>query len=109
MLRRLVSSPNGFGSLGAACGGIGYAPPNSLPFGINGKCWSSREILGGLQKLHRLHGYLSRRLVDNAGLARGLSRHSGCIFAVNESARGTAAERCSTGAKRLIEKYPWVV
>ncbi|MCP3400203.1 recombinase family protein [Bradyrhizobium sp. CCGB20] len=53
-----------FGSLRDAYAAIGYAPPNALPFGMNGKCWSSKEILIGLQKLHQSKGYVSHHLID---------------------------------------------
>jgi len=50
-----------FGSLQAAYAAVGYEPP--APFGINGKYWSKKAVLTGLQKLHAARGYTSTRLI----------------------------------------------
>jgi DNA invertase Pin-like site-specific DNA recombinase len=56
---------NCFGSLNAAYAAIGYDPPGRLPFGMNGKHWSKKAILTGLQKLYAAHGYISNRLIGS--------------------------------------------
>jgi DNA invertase Pin-like site-specific DNA recombinase len=55
---------NHFGSLGAAYKLAGYVPPDRPPFGMNGKHWSEKTLLDGLQKLHGAEGNISIRLID---------------------------------------------
>jgi hypothetical protein len=56
---------NRFGSLLAAYAAVGYAPPSDThPFGQNGKYWSKRAVLNGLQKLYSQAGHISNRLID---------------------------------------------
>jgi recombinase len=52
-----------FGSLPAAYAAVGYEPPATPPFGMNGKYWSKKAVLTGLQKLHAAEGYTSTRLI----------------------------------------------
>ena len=56
---------NHFGSLPAAYAAIGYEPPVRLPFGMNGKYWSKKEVLRGLQKLYTAQGRITNRLIDS--------------------------------------------
>jgi DNA invertase Pin-like site-specific DNA recombinase len=56
---------NHFGSLRAAYAAIGYEPPVRLPFGMNGKFWSKKEVLRGLQKLYTAQGRITNRLIDS--------------------------------------------
>jgi DNA invertase Pin-like site-specific DNA recombinase len=56
---------NHFGSLHAAYAAIGYKPPDRLPFGMNGKHWSEKAVLTGLQKLYNAQGYISNLLIDS--------------------------------------------
>jgi DNA invertase Pin-like site-specific DNA recombinase len=56
---------NHFGSLRAAYAAIGYEPPVRLPFGMNGKFWSKKEVLRGLQKLYNAQGRITNRLIDS--------------------------------------------
>ena len=53
-----------FGSLTAAYAAVGYTPPTRPAFGMNGKHWSEKALLSGLQKLHAAHGYVSGHLID---------------------------------------------
>lgn len=53
-----------FGSLTAAYAAAGYQPPDRPSFGMNGKHWSEKALLSGLQKLHATHGDISIRLID---------------------------------------------
>jgi DNA invertase Pin-like site-specific DNA recombinase len=55
---------NHFGSLSAAYKLAGYVPPDRPPFGMNGKHWSEKALIDGLQKLHAAQGYISIRLID---------------------------------------------
>jgi hypothetical protein len=52
-----------FGSLRAAYAAIGYKPPPRPS--ADGKYWSNEEILEGLRKLHKAHGYISNRVIDS--------------------------------------------
>jgi hypothetical protein len=54
-----------FGSLNAAYAAIGYDPPGRRLFGANGKRWSNKAILTGLQKLYAAQGHISNRLIDS--------------------------------------------
>jgi DNA invertase Pin-like site-specific DNA recombinase len=56
---------NHFGSLRAAYAAIGYEPTVRLPFGMNGKFWSKKEVLRGLQKLYTAQGRITNRLIDS--------------------------------------------
>jgi DNA invertase Pin-like site-specific DNA recombinase len=56
---------NRFGSLNAAYAAIGYDPPDRRLFGMNGKRWSNKAILTGLQKLYATQGHISNRLIDS--------------------------------------------
>ena len=56
---------NCFGSLTAAYAAIGYDPPGKRLFGANGKRWSDKAILTGLQKLYAAQGHISNRLIDS--------------------------------------------
>jgi DNA invertase Pin-like site-specific DNA recombinase len=56
---------NHFGSLRTAYAAIGYEPPVRLPFGMNGKYWSNKEVLRGLQKLYTAQGRITNRLIDS--------------------------------------------
>jgi len=53
-----------FGSLQAAYAAIGYNPSEQHPFGINGKYWSEKAVLAGLQKLYHARGRISNRLIS---------------------------------------------
>jgi hypothetical protein len=53
-----------FGSLTAAYAAVGYEPPARPPFGMNGKHWSQKALLSGLQNLYATQGYVSARLID---------------------------------------------
>jgi DNA invertase Pin-like site-specific DNA recombinase len=55
---------NHFGSLTAAYKLAGYVPPNRPPFGMNGRHWSERALIDGLQALHAARGFISIRLID---------------------------------------------
>jgi DNA invertase Pin-like site-specific DNA recombinase len=55
---------NHFGSLTAAYRVVGYEPPDRPAFGMNGRHWSEKALLNGLQKLHSAQGYVSGRLID---------------------------------------------
>jgi DNA invertase Pin-like site-specific DNA recombinase len=73
---------NHFGSLHAAYAAAGYKPPVILPFGMNGKHWSKKAVLTGLQKLFTVEGYISNRLIDSfPGLPSQahIRRHFGSI------------------------------
>jgi DNA invertase Pin-like site-specific DNA recombinase len=52
-----------FGSLTAAYAAVGYEPPPRPPFGMNGRHWSEKALLSGLQKLCADHGYVSAQLI----------------------------------------------
>jgi hypothetical protein len=52
-----------FGSLRAAYAAIGYKPPPRPS--ADGKYWSNEEILEGLRKLYKAHGYISNRVIDS--------------------------------------------
>jgi len=54
-----------FGSLSAAYAAVGYEPPRTLPFGMNGKSWSKKAIVTGLQKLYNAKDFLTGRLIDS--------------------------------------------
>ncbi|VIO73311.1 hypothetical protein CI1B_49160 [Bradyrhizobium ivorense] len=56
---------NHFGSLPAAYAEIGYSPPVKAPFGMNGKHWSRKAILTGLQRLHASKGRITNRSIDS--------------------------------------------
>jgi len=56
---------NHFGSLHAAYAAVGYKPPARPPFGINGRYWSRKAVLTGLQKLYTAQGRISNRLIDS--------------------------------------------
>jgi hypothetical protein len=60
-----------FGSLSAAYAAISYEAPPRLP--MDGRCWSNREILRGLQKLYNAEGYITNRLIDDFS---GLPSHN---------------------------------
>jgi DNA invertase Pin-like site-specific DNA recombinase len=71
-----------FGSLHAAYAALGYKPPARPPFGINGRYWSERAIVTGLQKLYTAAGRISGRLIDGfPGLPSQahIRRHFGSI------------------------------
>ena len=73
---------NHFGSLRAAYAAIGYEPPVRLPFGMNGKFWSKKEVLRGLQKLYTTQGRITNRLIDSFPLlpsAVHIRRHFGSL------------------------------
>jgi DNA invertase Pin-like site-specific DNA recombinase len=55
---------NHFGSLSAAYKLAGYVPPDRPPFGMNGRHWSEKALLEGLQELHAKWGFISIRLID---------------------------------------------
>lgn len=78
-----------FGSLPAAYAAIGYAPLPILPFGMNGKYWSKREVLAGLQKLHAAQGYITNRLIQRCPdlpSAAHIRRHFGSLPAAMSEA-----------------------
>ena len=56
---------NHFGTLTAAYKAVGYEPPPRLPFGMNAKHWSVKDLLRELRKLHAAHGDVSGRLIDS--------------------------------------------
>ena len=56
---------NHFGSLHAAYAAVGYKPPARPPFGMNGRYWSRKAVLTGLQKLYTAQGRISNRLIDS--------------------------------------------
>jgi len=73
---------NHFGSLHAAYAAIGYKPPARPPFGINGRYWSEKAVLTGLQKLYAAEGRISNHLIDSSpGLPSEvyIRRHFGSI------------------------------
>jgi DNA invertase Pin-like site-specific DNA recombinase len=53
-----------FGSLKAAYAAVGYEPPPRPPFGMNGKHWSQKALLSGLQNIYSTRGYISVHLID---------------------------------------------
>jgi DNA invertase Pin-like site-specific DNA recombinase len=55
---------NHFGSLTAAYKLAHYVPPDRPPFGMNGRHWSEKALIDGLQKLHAAYGFTSIRLID---------------------------------------------
>jgi Recombinase len=55
---------NHFGSLSAAYKAVGYQPPPRPVFGMNGRHWSEKALLSGLQNLHAAHGCVSLPLID---------------------------------------------
>jgi DNA invertase Pin-like site-specific DNA recombinase len=73
---------NHFGSLQAAYAAIGYEPLARPPFGINGRYWSKKAVLTGLQKLYAAEGNISNRLINRSpGLPSEahIRRHFGSI------------------------------
>jgi DNA invertase Pin-like site-specific DNA recombinase len=54
-----------FGSLQSAYAAAGYAPPPVIPFGMNGKFWSRKAVLTGLQNLYQAQGHVTNRLIDD--------------------------------------------
>lgn len=71
-----------FGSLHAAYEAIGYKPTPLLPFGMNGKYWSTKAVLTGLQRLYAAEGRITSRLIDSfSGLPSQahIRRHFGSI------------------------------
>ncbi|WP_271557764.1 recombinase family protein [Bradyrhizobium sp. CCBAU 45394] len=55
---------NHFGSLSAGYKLAGYVPPDRPPFGMNGRHWSEKALLKGLQEVHAKWGFVSIRLID---------------------------------------------
>jgi hypothetical protein len=55
---------NHFGSLVTAYKLAGYVPLDRPPFGMNGRHWSEKALLDGLQELHAKWGFISIRLID---------------------------------------------
>jgi hypothetical protein len=73
---------NHFGSLHAAYAAVGYKPPARPPFGMNGRYWSKKAVLTGLQKLYTAQGRISNRLIDSSpGLPSQvhIRRHFGSV------------------------------
>jgi hypothetical protein len=50
---------NHIGALTAAYELAGYVPPGRPPFGMNGRHWSEKALIDGLQKLDAAHGFIS--------------------------------------------------
>jgi DNA invertase Pin-like site-specific DNA recombinase len=55
---------NHFGSLTAAYKLAGYVPLERPPFGMNGRHWSEKALVEGLQELHARWGFISIRLIE---------------------------------------------
>ncbi|WP_316181402.1 recombinase family protein [Bradyrhizobium sp. SZCCHNRI1009] len=55
---------NHFGSLAKAYMLAGYVPPERPAFGMNGRHWSEKALLEGLQKIYARCGVISIRLID---------------------------------------------
>jgi len=73
---------NHFGSLEAAYTALGYKPLARPPFGINGRYWSKKTVLKGLQKLYAAQGSITNRLINRfPGLPseNHIRRHFGSI------------------------------
>jgi hypothetical protein len=85
---------------------VGYKPPVILPFGMNGKYWSKKAVLAGLQKLFTVEGYISNRLIDSfPGLPSQahIRRHFGSIPDAMRQARlpvSSHSQRQRLGWKR---------
>lgn len=94
------------GSLFAAYEAVGYKPPPVSPFGNNGKHWSKKSVLHGLQKLHAANGYITNRLIIRCKYLPSTNyiiRHYGSLQAAYEEAgipAVTHAELQRVGWKR---------
>ncbi|QDW35850.1 recombinase family protein [Bradyrhizobium sp. KBS0727] len=78
---------NHFGSLDAAYAAIGYKPERRLPFGMNGRYWSTNAVLKGLQKLHNAHGWISNRLIDGFAGLPAQAHIRRCFGSIREAMR----------------------
>jgi len=59
VVRPPTRSFNHIGALTAAYELAGYVPPGRPPFGMNGRHWSEKALIDGLQKLDAAHGFIS--------------------------------------------------
>ncbi|NOJ40324.1 recombinase family protein [Bradyrhizobium australiense] len=111
---------NHFGSLHEAYAAVGYKP-TLTPFGANGKHWSKKAILGGLQELYATHGYISTLLIDtspnlpsqayirrNFGSIPGAMREAGLpVLSHSKNQRRSWKRRKAAGCDKYYHGARW--